>query len=204
MFACRSVWVYLGRQRSSGGEGGTSAWGRVNVLNAGTSVEPWPQPDYKLPPCKAISDFTVFSLVIYLLGAVGVSPVIPCTVLWVSSRVWRGYFSVFCAHVHRTSQTWRPKEVVFLGKSAGCRVFVFQKQSFWGKRIVCDLETFHDKIYSLMQEAGRLLAKQPVVVGVFPWTTELLGTRFLLCSLPVSWRGVLSTKLSDQAGSYSD
>lgn len=75
------MWVYLGRQRSSGGEGGTSAWGRVNVLNSGTNVEPWPQPDYKLPPCKAISDFTVFSLVIYLLGAVGVSPVIPCAVL---------------------------------------------------------------------------------------------------------------------------
>lgn len=75
------MWVESGRQRSPGGEGGASAWGKVNVLNSGTNVEPWPQPGYKLPPCKAISNFTVFSLVIYLLGAVGVSPMITCAVL---------------------------------------------------------------------------------------------------------------------------
>lgn len=153
-------------------------------------MEPWPQPGYKLPPCKAISDFTVFSLVIYLLGTVGVSPMIPCAVLWVFSRVWRGYLSVSCAHVRCTSQTWIPKEAVFLGKSAGCRVFVFQKQSFSGKCVVYDLETLLDKVYSLMQEAGRLAAKQPVLVRVFPWTRGELGTQFLLCSLPVSRRSV--------------
>lgn len=65
--------------------------GRGDVLNSGTNVKLWPQPGYKLPPCQAVWGFTTLSLVVCVLGAVGVSPVIPSAVLRVSSRVCRGY-----------------------------------------------------------------------------------------------------------------
>lgn len=115
------------------------------------------------PFAKQFQIFTVFSLVIYLLGTVGVSPMIPCAVLGVFSRVWRGYLSVFCAHVHCTSQTWRPEEVVHREVFLSCR-----NKAFSGKHFVYDLTTFLDKIYSLMQEAGRLAAKQPAVAECSP------------------------------------
>lgn len=51
------------------------------MLNLGTNVKPCPRPSYKSPPCKAIPGFTMFSLVVCVLGAVGVSPVIPSAVV---------------------------------------------------------------------------------------------------------------------------
>lgn len=160
-------------------------------------MELWPQPGYKLPPCKALSDFP-FALVVYLLGAVGVSP---CAALWAFSSIWRGYFCVSCACVCCTSRAWTPKGAVSVGKSAGRSVF--QTQSFLGKCLVYDLETFLGKIYSLMREAGEQSRCRRAGRWSNPWAAEELGIWFLLCWLSLSQRSILSTKLSNHILSCS-
>lgn len=56
---------------------GNECLGQRECAKLGTDTEPRPQPGYKLPPCKAILAFAVFSLVINLLGTGGVSPRMP-------------------------------------------------------------------------------------------------------------------------------
>lgn len=56
---------------------GKESLGQRECAKLGTNTEPRPQPDYKLPPCKAILAFAAFSLVINLLGTGGVSPRMP-------------------------------------------------------------------------------------------------------------------------------
>lgn len=77
------------------------------------------------------------------------------------------------------STAWTPKGAVFLGKPAGRSVF--QSQSFLGKRLVYDLETFLGKIYSLMREAGEQTRCRRAGGWSIPWAAGELGIWFLLC-----------------------
>lgn len=131
----------------------------------GANVEPRPQPGYKLPPCKAVSDCAVFSLVVYLLGPGGVMLGIPCAVLCFFPRVWRGVFlCLLCTCRLHISHGDTPGSR-FFRKSCWLQHVCLSNTQLFGEAYCLWLGNFTlDGIYSPVWEAG----EQSTAVKGFP------------------------------------